>query len=126
MNIPSDLFYTKEHEWLRVDGDTAEIGITDYAQGELGDIVFVELPETGTQVIQMEPFGTIEAVKAVSELFSPITGTVSEVNGKIDEDAGVINRDPYGDGWMIKVKLSEKSELDSLLKADQYKELIEE
>jgi len=126
LNIPSDLFYTKEHEWLRVDGDTAEIGITDYAQGELGDIVFVELPETGTQVIQMEPFGTIEAVKAVSELFSPITGTVSEVNGKIDEDAGVINRDPYGDGWMIKVKLSEKSELDSLLKADQYKELIEE
>jgi glycine cleavage system H protein len=126
LNIPSDLLYSKEHEWLRVTGDTAEIGITDYAQGELGDIVFVELPEPGTEVKQMEPFGTIEAVKAVSELFSPVTGTVTEANGMIDEDAGVINSDPYGDGWMVKVKMSEKSELDNLLKADQYKELIEE
>lgn len=126
MDIPGDLLYSKEHEWLRVTGDTAEIGITDYAQGELGDIVFVELPEQGTEVKQMEPFGTIEAVKAVSELFSPVTGTVIEANGKIDEDAAVVNSDPYGDGWMIKVKLSEKSELDSLMKADQYKELIEE
>jgi glycine cleavage system H protein len=126
LDIPGDLLYSKEHEWLRVTGDTAEIGITDYAQGELGDIVFVELPEQGTEVKQMEPFGTIEAVKAVSELFSPVTGTVIEANGKIDEDAAVVNSDPYGDGWMIKVKLSEKSELDSLMKADQYKELIEE
>lgn len=126
MNIPNELKYTKEHEWLRIDDDVAEIGITDYAQGELGDVVFVELPEKGSEVKQMEPFGTIEAVKAVSELFSPITGTVEEVNDKIDDDAGIINRDPYGDGWMIRVKIGQASELDDLLSADQYKELIEE
>ena len=126
MNIPGDLKYTKEHEWLRIKGDVAEIGITDYAQGELGDIVFVELPEQGSAVKQMEPFGTIEAVKAVSELFSPVTGTVEAVNGKIEEDAGIINTDPYGEGWMIKVKVSDTSELNDLLSPDQYKELIEE
>ncbi len=125
MNLPDELKYTKEHEWLRINGQVAEIGITDYAQGELGDIVFVELPEAGTDVRFMEPFGTIEAVKAVSELFSPLTGKVTEVNGKIEEDAGIINRDPYGDGWMIKVQISDKSEFDSLLTVDQYKELIE-
>lgn len=126
MDIPNDLKYTKEHEWLRVDGDIAEIGITDYAQGELGDVVFVELPEKGSEVKEMEPFGTIEAVKAVSELFSPVTGTVEDVNSKIEEDAGIINRDPYGDGWMIKVKVANVSEFDGLLSADQYKDLIEE
>ena len=126
MNIPGDLKYTKEHEWLRINGDIAEIGITDYAQGELGDIVFVELPEAGSDVKKMEPFGTIEAVKAVSELFSPVTGTVDAVNSKIEEDAGVINSDPYGDGWMVKIKVSEASELNDLLSPDQYKELIEE
>ncbi len=125
MNIPNDLLYTKEHEWLRVTGDIAAIGITDFAQGELGDVVFVELPETGKAVKQMAPFGTIEAVKAVSELFSPVTGTVSEVNSLIESDAGVINRDPYGDGWMIKVKLSHPAELGNLLKPDQYKKLLE-
>lgn len=125
MNIPNDLLYTKEHEWLRVTGDIAAIGITDFAQGELGDVVFVELPEAGKAVKQMAPFGTIEAVKAVSELFSPVTGTVSEVNGLIESDAGVINRDPYGDGWMIKVKLSHPAELGHLLKPDQYKKLLE-
>ncbi len=126
MNIPQDLLYTKEHEWVRVAGDTIEIGITDYAQGELGDIVFVELPEAGADLKQMEPFGTIEAVKAVSELFSPVSGTVSSVNNIIEDDAGIINRDPYGEGWMIKATLSNPAELDQLLKPEQYKQLLEE
>jgi glycine cleavage system H protein len=126
LNFPDDLLYTKEHEWVRVDGDTVEIGITDYAQSELGDIVFVELPEEGADLKATEPFGTIEAVKAVSELFSPVDGTVSSVNSMIEEDAGVVNRDPYGEGWMIKAKLTDKSQLDDLLKAGQYKELTEE
>jgi len=126
VSIPGELFYTKEHEWVRIDGDTAEIGITDFAQGELGDIVFVELPEEGATVKQMEAFGTIEAVKAVSELFAPVSGTIIGVNSLIEDDAGVINRDPYGEGWMIKVTLSNAGEKDGLLTADQYKELIEE
>jgi len=126
LNIPDELLYTKEHEWVRVDGDTAEIGITDYAQGELGDIVYVELPDEGSDVKHMEPFGTIEAVKAVSELFSPLTGTVSAVNSMIEEDAGVINRDPYGDGWMIKVKMSDPAEKDGLISAADYKTMVEE
>jgi len=125
VNIPNDLLYTKEHEWVRVAGGVAEIGITDYAQGELGDVVFVELPESGKVVKQMSAFGTIEAVKAVSELFSPVSGTVSAVNGLIESDAGVINRDPYGEGWMIKVKLSAPAELDNLLKPDQYRKQLE-
>jgi glycine cleavage system H protein len=125
VNIPGDLLYTKEHEWVRVQGDTAEIGITDFAQGELGDIVFVELPKVGAAVKQLEPFGTIEAVKAVSELFSPVTGAVAAINSEIENDAGVINRDPYGEGWMIKVKLSNSAEAKSLLSADQYKQLLE-
>ncbi|MEE9441570.1 MAG: glycine cleavage system protein GcvH [candidate division Zixibacteria bacterium] len=126
MNIPEELKYTKEHEWVRLNGDVAEIGITDFAQGELGDIVFVELPEIGSEVKQKEPFGTIEAVKAVSEMFSPVNGTVDAVNDLIEEDAGIINNDPYGQGWMIKVKISNPDEIDSLLDADQYKELITE
>ena len=126
LNIPGELYYTKEHEWLRIEGDTAVIGITDYAQGELGDIVFVELPTTGTEVKQMEAFGTIEAVKAVSEIFAPVSGEVTEINEKIEDDAGVINRDPYGDGWLIKVQMSNPSEKDGLLSAEQYKELTEE
>jgi glycine cleavage system H protein len=126
LNIPDDLLYTKEHEWVRVEGDTVTIGITDYAQGELGDVVFVELPEAGAELKQAEPFGTIEAVKAVSELFSPVTGTVSDVNSMIESDAGVINSDPYGDGWMIKAKLADTAEVESLLKADQYKQLLDE
>ncbi len=125
MNIPNDLLFTKEHEWIRVSGDSAQIGITEYAQGELGDIVFVELPQTGKAVKQMEAFGTIEAVKAVSELFSPVSGSVNGVNNKIEDDAGSINRDPYGEGWMISVKLTDKGELGKLLKPAQYKELLE-
>ena len=125
MNIPNDLLYTKEHEWVRVQGNTVEIGITDHAQGELGDIVFVELPQKGANIEQMKPFGTIEAVKAVSELFSPVTGTVTAVNSMIEGDAGVINRDPYGEGWMIKATISKPAELESLIKPDQYRKLVE-
>ncbi len=125
MNIPGNLLYTKEHEWLRIEGDIATIGITDYAQGELGDVVFVELPEVGRAVRQMAPFGTIEAVKAVSELYSPITGAVSAINDEIERDAGIINRDPYGEGWMIKVRMANPSETASLLNAARYAELLE-
>jgi glycine cleavage system H protein len=125
LDIPGNLLYTKEHEWLRIEGDIATIGITDYAQGELGDVVFVELPEVGRAVKQMAPFGTIEAVKAVSELFSPITGAVAAINDEIERDAGIINRDPYGEGWMIKVKMADPSETAGLLNAAQYAELLE-
>ena len=124
MQIKEDLKYTKEHEWIKLDGDTATVGITDFAQGELGDIVFVELPRVGTAVTQMKPFGTIEAVKAVSELFSPITGEVMAVNSVLESDATVINKDPYGDGWLIKIKVKNPKELDTLLTAEKYKEMV--
>lgn len=122
--IPDDLKYSKEHEWVKLDGDIAIVGITDYAQGELGDIVFIEMPGVGANVEYMQPFGTIEAVKAVSDLFSPITGEVTEVNKSLEDDAGIVNSDPYGDGWMIKVKLNDISQLEQLLDAKGYKELI--
>ena len=124
MNIPADLKYTEEHEWVKLDGDIATAGITDYAQGELGDIVFVELPGEGDSVTQTEPFGTIEAVKAVSELFSPVSGTVVEVNSALDDDPIVINHDPYSDGWMIKVELSDTTQVEQLLDAAGYKGII--
>lgn len=123
--IKEDRKYTKEHEWVKVDNDIAAVGITDYAQGELGDIIFVELPKVGTKVTQMSPFGVIEAVKAVSELFSPITGEVLEVNGKLEKDATIINKDPYGEGWIIKVKAADIKQLDTLLTPEKYKTLIE-
>jgi glycine cleavage system H protein len=126
VNIPVELRYTKEHEWVKLQEDIAIVGITDYAQSELGDIVFVELPSVGKEVKQMEPFGIIEAVKAVSDLFSPVTGKVIEVNSALDDDPMVINRDPYGEGWMIKVELSDKSQLDDLLDATSYKGIIGE
>lgn len=125
MNVPSELKYTKEHEWIRIEGDTATIGITDWAQGELGDIVFVELPEIGAEVAQMEAFGTIEAVKAVSELYAPVSGRVVEVNGGLDDDPMVVNRDPYGDGWMIRIELTDASQVEQLLTADSYKGIID-
>ncbi|MBI5266856.1 MAG: glycine cleavage system protein GcvH [candidate division Zixibacteria bacterium] len=124
MNIPSDLKYTKEHEWVRVEGDVATIGITDYAQGELGDIVFVELPDIGAEVKQLGRFGTIEAVKAVSDLFSPVSGKVVDINKGLDDDPMVINRDPYGGGWIIKVKVTSSGELAQLLGADGYKKIV--
>ncbi|RME22130.1 MAG: glycine cleavage system protein GcvH [Candidatus Zixiibacteriota bacterium] len=125
MNVPDNLRYTKEHEWLRLDGNIATVGITDYAQGELGDIVFVELPELNTEVKQMAPFGTIEAVKAVSELFSPVSGKVIEVNAALDDDPMVINRDPYGDGWMVRIEVADAAQVNELLDAAAYRKLIE-
>ncbi len=124
MLIPDTLKYTKEHEWVKLESDIATIGITDYAQGELGDVVFVEMPKVGARVTQMQPFGVIEAVKAVSEMFSPVSGEVIEINSKLETEAGIINKDPYGEGWIIKVKVSNLSELDNLLNVDKYKELL--
>ncbi len=124
MKILKDLLYTEEHEWVSVEEDVATIGITDYAQGELGDVVFVELPAVGAEVKQMESFGTIEAVKAVSDLFAPVSGQVVEVNEALADQPELVNKDPYVDGWMIKIKISDLSEVESLLKADAYKSLI--
>ena len=124
MKIPADLRYTPEHEWVRIDGEVATIGVTDYAQGELGDIVFVELPAVNSTTTQMQPFGTIEAVKTVSELFAPLSGTISEVNGKLSDHAELINQDPYGEGWLIKIKLSNKDEAKKLLAAEEYQKQI--
>jgi glycine cleavage system H protein len=124
-NIPADLLYTPEHEFVRRTSDsTVEIGITDFAQGELGDIVFVELPKPGAFFAKMAVFGTVEAVKAVSELYSPVSGTVVESNPAIDADPATINRDAYGSGWMIRLKLSNPSELDGLLTPAAYTALI--
>jgi glycine cleavage system H protein len=126
VNVPADLAYTREHEWLKVDDKTAVVGITDWAQGELGDIVFVELSEVGTELEQMGVFGTIEAVKAVSELYSPVKGKVIEVNSVLEDDPMVINSDPYGDGWMIKVELDNVEQLETLLTPEGYKQIIAE
>ena len=124
--IPSDLFYTEEHEYLRPteeDGVYA-VGITDYAQGELGDVVFVELPDGGTTLNRMDVFGTIEAVKAVSDLYCPLPGEVVAVNDELDDDPSLVNSDPYGAGWMIKLRLAEPSDISSLLSSDSYAEHI--
>ena len=123
MKIPKILLYTKEHEWVLIEDDLAVVGITDYAKSELGDIVFVELPEVGDEVEAVESFGTVEAVKTVSELFSPVTGTVAEVNEALADSPDLVNSDPYGEGWMIKVKYTELPEED-LLSAAEYKEMI--
>ncbi|UCG60940.1 MAG: glycine cleavage system protein GcvH [Candidatus Zixiibacteriota bacterium] len=123
-NIPTELRYSKEHEWVKLEGTTATIGITDYAQGELGDIVFVELPAVGDDVSMMKPFGTIEAVKAVSDMFAPLSGKIIEVNTALDDDPMIINRDPYGEGWMIKIDISDQGEIEQLLDADGYNQVI--
>ena len=125
-NIPQDLMYTEEHEYIRRtdEADVVAIGITDYAQGELGDVVFVELPKVGASFARMEVFGTIEAVKAVSELFSPVAGEVVEVNEALDANPALVNTDPYGEGWMLKLRVSDPSELDSLLDAAAYEQHI--
>jgi glycine cleavage system H protein len=123
-NIPAELKYTKEHEWVKIEGNTATVGITDYAQEELGDIVFVELPTVGDEVTAMKPFGTIEAVKAVSDMFAPLTGKIIEVNAALDDDPMIINRDPYGEGWMLKIELSSADETAELLDADAYNQII--
>jgi glycine cleavage system H protein len=118
--VPKDLRYTKEHEWVRVAGEMATIGITDYAQGALGDIVFVDLPTVGDELNQNEVFGSVEAVKTVSELYSPVGGAVSAVNETIQDDPAVVNRSPYSDGWMIQARLRDVSEVESLMTADEY------
>ena len=120
-NVPGDLLYTAEHEYIRNLGNgVVEVGVTDYAQGELGDIVYLELPKVGTSFAQHDVFGTIEAVKAVSELFAPVGGAITEINSKLDAEPALVNTDPFGAGWMIRLKLSKPSELDGLLKADAY------
>ena len=125
MNIPADLKYTKDHEWIKVDGDTAIVGITDFAQGELGDVVFVEIETEGETLEKEETFGTIEAVKTVSDMFMPVSGEVVEVNEKLEDAPEVVNQDPYGDGWMIKIKISNADEVNELMSADDYKNQIE-
>ena len=124
MNVPAELKYTKDHEWIKIEGDTVTIGITEFAQGELGDIVYVEVETEGETLAREEVFGTVEAVKTVSDLFMPVSGEVTAFNEAIEDAPESVNNDPYGDGWMIKVQLSDVSELDDLLSADQYKELI--
>jgi len=124
MNIPSNLKYTKDHEWVKIDGDIATIGITDFAQGELGDIVYVEVETLDETLSAEEVFGTVEAVKTVSDLFMPLSGEIIEFNDSLESEPEKVNSDPYGDGWMIKVKISDTSELDNLLDADAYQELI--
>ncbi|MEO7217162.1 MAG: glycine cleavage system protein GcvH [Gemmatimonadaceae bacterium] len=120
-NVPGDLLYTAEHEYIRDRGNgIVEIGVTDFAQGELGDVVYLELPKVGTSFATHDVFGTIEAVKAVSELFAPVAGEVTEINSRLDAEPALVNTDPYGDGWMIRMKLKDASELGALLKADAY------
>jgi len=124
MSVPKDLTYTKEHEWARVEGNLVTVGITDYAQQKLGDIVYAELPPVDTEVTVMEPFGTIESVKAASDLYSPVSGKVIESHEDVMNDPGLINRDPYGEGWLIRVEGAEGS--DQLLSAEEYEKFIEE
>ena len=126
MQVPKDLKYTKEHAWARVEGNRVVMGITDYAQDELGDIVYVELPETGADVEHMEPFGTIESVKAISDLYCPVSGEIVEVNTALEGEPELVNSDPYRDGWMIVIEMSDPNELDNLLSAEDYITLIEE
>lgn len=125
MNIPENLKYTKDHEWVKIEGDTAIIGITDFAQHELGDIVFVEVDTVGESLDKEETFGTIEAVKTVSDLFMPVGGEVLEFNEDLEATPDIINKDPYNEGWIIKVKVADMADADDLLTADAYKELID-
>jgi glycine cleavage system H protein len=124
MNIPADLKYTKDHEWCKIEGDEVTIGITDFAQSELGDIVFVEVETEGEELDKEEVFGSVEAVKTVSDLFMPISGEVLAFNEELESNPEVVNSDPYGEGWMIKVKVSNPSELDELMSAEEYKALL--
>ena len=124
MNFPADVKYTKDHEWVRVEGTTGTVGITEYAQGELGDVVFVELPAVGKKFVQGESFGTVEAVKAVSDLFSPISGAVLDVNKRIQDSPELVNKESFGDGWMIKISIDNPAELDALMDAEAYKKLV--
>jgi glycine cleavage system H protein len=124
MNLPATLHYTKDHEWIRVEGDVAYVGITDHAQKELGDIVYVDIDTLDKEVAQHDVFGTVEAVKTVSDLFSPISGTVLEINSKLADAPETVNSDPYGDGWMVKISIAKPEELEGLLSAETYGELV--
>ena len=124
MNIPSDLKYTKDHEWLKVEGNVATVGITAFAQGELGDIVYVEVETEGEELDQEEVFGSIEAVKTVSDLFMPVSGEITSFNDAFEQDPETVNSDPYGDGWLVKIEMSDSSQVEGLLNADQYQELV--
>ena len=126
MDFPEGLKYSKEHEWVLVEDGVAIIGITEFAQGELGDIVFVELPEVGEKISKDDPFGSLESVKAVSDIFAPISGAVVEINDDLKENPETINEDPYGDGWMIKVQMTDMDELKDLMSSDDYAEFIEQ
>ena len=124
MNFPDNLRYTKDHEWIRLEGDEAFIGITDFAQHELGDIVYVEVETVGQQLNAGDVFGTVEAVKTVSDLYLPVNGTITEVNSKLNANPELVNNDPYGDGWMVKMKVSSVSDVDSLMNAEAYQGLV--
>ncbi len=124
MNVPENCKYTDKHEWVRVEGNEAFIGITDYAQGELGDIVYIEIETEGEKLAKGEAFGTIEAVKTVSDMFMPVSGEILEFNAKLEDDAELVNKDPYGDGWLIRINFDNPADLEDLLTSEQYKELI--
>jgi glycine cleavage system H protein len=124
MNVPENLLYTKDHEWIRVEGDTAYVGVTDFAQGELGDVVFIEIETVGETLAKEEVFGTIEAVKTVSDMFMPVGGEILEVNPALEETPDVVNKDPYGKGWMVKIKITDPSQTASLLTGEQYKAIL--
>ena len=124
MNVPGNLLYTKDHEWLRIEGNTGYVGVTDFAQGELGDIVFIEIETVGETLAKEEVFGTIEAVKTVSDLFMPVSGEILELNPALEESPDVVNKDPYGKGWMVKIKMTNPSETASLLTPEQYKAIL--
>ena len=125
MNIPGNLKYTKDHEWIRIENGEAYVGITDYAQGELGDIVFIEIETLGEYLGQEEVFGTIEAVKTVSDLFMPVAGDIIKINDKLEDKPDLVNKDPYGEGWLIKVKIDDVEQVNNLLDAESYKKMIE-
>ena len=124
MNFPTDLKYTKDHEWLRIEGDEAVVGITDFAQRELGDIVFLDIPSVGEEVAAEDVFGTVEAVKTVSDLFMPVSGTVLAINENIDDSPELVNQDPYGEGWLVRIKINNPGDAAGLLSADGYAELV--
>jgi len=125
MDIPKNLYYTNEHEWIEIHNDIATVGVTDYAQGELGDVVFVELPEIGDTVEAGAPFGTIEAVKAVADLYAPVSGEIMETNDNLEDSPELVNQSPYIDGWMVKIKMSDPAELDKLMNDAEYNKLLE-
>lgn len=124
MNFPENLKYTKDHEWVRVEGDEAYVGVTDFAQSELGDIVFIDIDSEGETLEQEEIFGSVEAVKTVSDLFMPLSGTILEFNSKLEDESELVNSDPYGEGWMIKIKLSDPSQLDGLMDVATYQDTV--